>query len=67
MGVEINWEHAQSDAIDLTVPVILAWTKAGSLLPIDGWHRIAKATLAGVETLPAVVLNKAESKRCWIR
>jgi hypothetical protein len=66
MGIAVNWDHVQSDAIDLTIPVILAYTKSGSLLPIDGWHRIAKAKLAGIENLPAVMLNKAESKRCWL-
>ena len=67
LGVSVNWERVQNDpSIDLTVPVILAWTKAGSLLPIDGWHRIAKAKLQGATSLPAVVLNKTESRRCWL-
>jgi hypothetical protein len=67
MGISVDWDRVQNDpSIDLSVPVILAWTKAGSLLPIDGWHRIARAKLEGIPSLPAVVLTKAESKRCWM-
>lgn len=68
MGIGVDWDRVQHDpTIDLTVPVVLAYTKGGSFLPIDGWHRIAKAKLAGIEKLPAVALTKAESKRCRIR
>lgn len=67
VGISVDWDRVQNNPeIDLTVPVILAWTKAGSLLPIDGWHRIAKAKLRGITSLPAVVLNKVESKRCRV-
>lgn len=66
-GIAVDWDRVQSDAtIDLSVPVIFAWTKAGSLFPIDGWHRIARAKLQGVSSLPAVMLNKKESRRCWL-
>lgn len=66
MGINVDWDHVRTDAVDISVPVILAYTRVGSLLPIDGWHRIAKAKLTGVAKLPAVVLTKAESRRCWI-
>jgi hypothetical protein len=67
VGISVDWDRIQSSPeIDMAVPVILAWTKAGSLLPIDGWHRIAKAKLQGLSSLPAVVLNKKESRRCWL-
>ena len=62
-GVGVDWTRAASDEIDLGVPVIFAYTKSGGFLPIDGWHRIAKAVLTGVEHLPAVALTKSESKR----
>lgn len=62
-GVTVDWEKAASDAVDTSVPVILAYTKSGAIFPIDGWHRIAKAKLQGLTHLPAVALTKAESRR----
>jgi hypothetical protein len=51
------------ETISLDVPLIVAITPEGNALPIDGWHRVAKAVALGVETLPLVYLTKAESKR----
>ena len=61
MGVSVDWSKADSDEVDLEIPIILAPYR-DSYLPIDGWHRIAKATLKGVTELPCVVLTKAEAK-----
>lgn len=51
------------DDADLTVPVIFWQGEDGkTFLPIDGWHRIAKALKEEVKSLPAVLLTKKESK-----
>jgi hypothetical protein len=63
-GIGVDWERVQNDpTINLEVPVILAYTEHGNLFPIDGWHRIAKAKLQGVEKLPCIVLNRTDSKK----
>ena len=50
---------SEKDSIDLTVPIILIrW--CNGYLPIDGWHRLAKAVKIGIR-LPAVKLNTSES------
>lgn len=68
MGVRVDWDRVQNDkTIDLTVPVILAYTEHGNIFPIDGWHRIAKAVLQGVKTLPCLIVNKTDSKKIVIR
>lgn len=61
IGITINWEVAASDDVDLEVPIILVPYR-DSFIPIDGWHRIAKAVLKGVTELPCVVMTKAETK-----
>lgn len=61
MGVAVNWKKAQSDIVDLSVPILMAYGRS-KFLPIDGWHRIAKALLEGRKTLPAVKLTQAESR-----
>jgi len=64
MGVTVDWSRAESDpTIDLDVPIIVAQTAQGNFLPIDGYHRIAKAVKVGKTHLPCVVLNKAETKK----
>jgi hypothetical protein len=61
LGVVINWDRVQTDEIDTDVPLILVPFQ-DSYLPIDGWHRIAKAKIKGTTTLKCVVLNKSETK-----
>ena len=63
MGVLVDWDVVRSDVVDITVPIIVVQLKKGSLLPIDGWHRIAKAQLLGLAKLPACILSKQDSKR----
>ena len=69
MGVSVDWNRVKADCaapveeqkIDLTVPLIFVQTKEGNVLPIDGWHRTAKAILLGVTELPAIMLSKKDS------
>jgi hypothetical protein len=61
-GVVVNWRKAESDKVDLDVPVITAYGSMGKI-PIDGWHRIAKALLKGLKELPWLALTKEESKK----
>ncbi len=61
IGVTVNWDLAASDDVDLNIPIILVPYR-DSFIPIDGWHRIAKAVRKGVAELPCVVLTKAETK-----
>lgn len=61
LGIRVDWGKAASDDVDLNIPVILVPYR-DSYLPIDGWHRIAKAILKGVTELPCVVMTKAETK-----
>jgi len=60
-GIRINWVRVMTDEVDSNFPVILVPFN-DSYLPIDGWHRIAKAKLASRAKVPCVVLNKSESK-----
>jgi hypothetical protein len=61
IGISVNWGKAASDEVNLEVPVILIPYR-DSYLPIDGWHRVAKAKLNGLSELPCVVMTKAEAK-----
>ncbi len=61
-GVAVNWKKARSDAVDMDTPLITAYGSMGKI-PIDGWHRIAKALLEGLNELPCVALTKEESKQ----
>ncbi|MDA1163388.1 MAG: hypothetical protein O3B13_09825 [Planctomycetota bacterium] len=47
------------------MPILLARLprKLSKLWPIDGWHRIAKAVEAGVDSLPAYILSAKDSAR----
>jgi hypothetical protein len=60
-GIKVEWTRVDNEEVDLTVPIILAETKYGTMV-IDGWHRIAKAYTLGLKTLPGVVLTKEETK-----
>jgi hypothetical protein len=62
LGV-IRVDEAHIDTVDLTEPILLAPLPDSPdwVLPIDGWHRIAKAARAGLDTLPAVRLTETES------
>lgn len=61
LGIHVDWEKVDTEEVDLSVPVILAPFQ-DSYIVIDGWHRVAKAHLKGIATLPAVVLTKKEGR-----
>jgi len=62
-GIGVNWGKIDTEEINLNFPVIVATRKDNSLLPIDGWHRMAKAMDKGITSLPAVLLTKKETKQ----
>jgi hypothetical protein len=63
LGIGIDWDKLEKewDSLDLSFPIIVATIKVGQLFPIDGWHRLAKAKRAGIQTLPAVCLNRRDT------
>lgn len=73
-GVSVDWPRVETDLtkpeaeqeIDLTIPVIIVQTPQGNILPIDGYHRIAKAQKLGLTEIPAVLLSKKDSKAIQI-
>mgnify|MGYP000882141868 CR=1 FL=1 len=54
--------NPSQDAVDLRFPVLVALTRRGTPIPIDGWNRIRKSIATGSVTVPAVFLNARESK-----
>lgn len=66
IGIHVDWNKVQSDQVDMSIPIVLVHFR-DSFMPIDGWHRIAKAKLEGRARLPCVVLNKRESKQVTTR
>lgn len=64
--IRIDEEHAMT--VDVTRPLLLATYPAQDgqpalHLPIDGWHRLARAVMEQVPTMRAVVLTEAESEQ----
>lgn len=57
------------DSADLTHPIVVATLgpktkdEPAAYLPIDGWHRLARAVRDKVESIPAVLLTAAETDR----
>jgi len=60
--IQVDPARASDPSVDLTVPLVAVTTAQGSGLPIDGWHRVAKAIHAGVADLPIVFLTETESE-----
>lgn len=59
MGViRIKEEHV--DQADVTKPLIFVPLIDGSILCIDGWHRVAKAKRLGLTELPGYVIEDPE-------
>lgn len=63
IAVTIDWKKARK--ADTSVPLILAYSARGNLMPIDGYHRIGRAVLEKKTALPAVVLSEEESREVW--
>lgn len=63
-GIKVDWSKVQSDAVNLNDPLLVAYGEDGRF-PIDGWHRIAKALMKGLKTLPYVGLTKEENKQVY--
>jgi hypothetical protein len=60
-GITVDRKRAKTDPlIDVSVPLIVA-TLDTSCLPIDGWHRVAKAIAEGIEEIPALYLTREET------
>lgn len=57
----IRVDPARVAGADLSVPLIVA-TVRGELLVVDGWHRVAKASAAGVTELDGFVLDESETE-----
>ena len=53
--------HVFDDRIDLTFPVICITTQSGKLKIIDGMHRLFKAKVCNIKTLPAFILTFNET------
>ncbi len=62
-AIGIDRDHALSDAIDITIPIIMI-RLAGGVMVIDGWHRIFRARHEGVEYLAAHILTEEEELDC---
>lgn len=69
ISLKVRIDESLLEDADLDLPLIVIVIGKGdnkSYLPIDGWHRITKAARQGLESLPAVLLTAAESKRIRI-
>ena len=65
LSVHIEWEKVWrmvDNPPEEEVPVILSHY-GEYILPIDGWHRIAKAMAMGMQTVPAVILELNETRK----
>ncbi|MCB9922297.1 MAG: hypothetical protein H6822_08950 [Planctomycetaceae bacterium] len=64
-SVSLDWDLIASPKVDLEVPILLARLpkQLPGLWPIDGWHRIAKAVDAGIQSLPCYILSAKDTAR----
>lgn len=64
-AIDVDPEHAMTT--DLTKPLLIApllldsGGTAGNAL-IDGWHRVYKAHMEGIDTLPAILLSESAAR-----
>ncbi len=63
-SIVVDWKIVRSGRVNLAVPIIIAERDDKTFIPIDGWHRIAKAKLDGLTSLPCVLLTREESRDC---
>ena len=68
LGVmRIDVDHVPTRPLDEPLLVVRLGGPDGAAMVIDGWHRIAKAYAAGIETLPAILLDGAAEKVARLR
>ena len=68
LGVmRIDEDHVPTRPLDEPLLVARLGGPDGPPMVIDGWHRIAKAHAAGVETLPALLLDAAAEAAARLR
>lgn len=63
--IQQNYEGIDLDyarTTDLARPLLLIPFGESEILLIDGWHRLARAVLEGVEELPMYLLTEEEAK-----
>jgi hypothetical protein len=68
LGVmRIDPDHVPTRPLDEPLLVVRLGGPEGPAMVIDGWHRIAKAEAAGIETLPALLLDAAAEAAARLR
>lgn len=62
-SIDIDWTRVEvGTGIDLSIPIVIA-AAGRTRIPIDGWHRIARARYLWARELPCVLLTSAETDR----
>jgi hypothetical protein len=59
----LDWEYAKTT--DLSRPLLFVPYRGQAQLA-DGWHRVARAVLEGIEELPAYLLTDEEANACLL-
>lgn len=68
LGVmRIDAAHVPTRPLDEPLLLVRMGGPDGTVMVIDGWHRIAKAQATGVEELPALLLDAAGEEACRLR
>ena len=63
--IRVDWKIVRSDEVDVYFPLLFSTEPQGFML-LDGWHRVARASLDGQLALPAIFLTRQETKRCEV-
>ena len=68
LGVmRIEADHVPTRPLDEPLLLVRMGGPEGTVMVIDGWHRIAKAQADGVAELPAILLDAAGEEACRLR
>ena len=60
----LDWEYAKTT--DTTKPLLVAPFQ-GEILLLDGWHRLSRAVIEGIDELPMYLLTEEEAERIqWL-
>lgn len=62
-AIPVKLDHPRGVTYDLAFPLLFVTLRNGGRLLIDGWHRLDQAAKKGLETLPAVILTREETKK----